>query len=146
MDRQFLSTGSRKRVPPRGVTLIELLCVITIISILISLLMPAVSRAYQKAKAMSDEVEAPEIADLVITASRNYCTVVTNYRFESKSDFATKCVLPPKGRDWVTAGRTEFAPFGCQDSASKVVLVFHYGRNNARSYHFTAGQLSRVPP
>jgi len=127
------------------VTLIELLCVITIISILISLLMPAVSRAYQKAKAMSDEVEAPEIADLVITASRKYCTVAPNYRFESKSDFATKCGLPPKGRDWVIAGRTEFTPFGCQDSANKVVLVFHYGRNNAKSYSFTAGQLSKAP-
>ena len=126
-------------------TLIELLCVMVIISILVSLLLPTVSRAYLKAKAMADEIEAPEIADLVITASRKYCTVVPNYRFESKTDFATRCGLPPKGRDWVVAARTEFTPFGCQDASNKVVLVFHYGRNNAKSYSFTAGQLSMTP-
>lgn len=145
MNRRRHGSGSLRPGPVRGVTLIELLCVMVILSILMSLLLPAVSRAYLKARSMSEEFEAPEIADLVITASRKYCTTVTNYRFESKSDFATKCGLPPKGRDWVVAWRTEFTPFGCQDSANKVVLVFHYGRNNSKSYSFTAGQLSIMP-
>jgi len=145
MNRRKHDSGSLRPGPVQALTLIELLCVMVIISILVSLLLPTVSRAYLKARSMSEEFEAPEIADLVVLSSRNYCAQVPQYRFESKSDFATKCGLPPKGRDWVVAKTTEFAPFGCLDATNKVVLVFHYGRNDAKTYYFSKGLLTVTP-
>ena len=44
-------------------TLIELLCVIAIISILAAMLLPVVSRVYRRAKAMSEEMEEPAVND-----------------------------------------------------------------------------------
>ena len=140
MNRHLQRSG-----PATGMTLIELLCVMVIIAILMSLLLPTVSRAFLKVKGMAEEVEAPEIADLVITSSRNYCTVTPNYRFESKSDFAAKCGLPPKGRDWVVARTTEFTPFNYQDATNMIVLVFHYGKNRGKCWNFSKGLLSIKP-
>ena len=96
-------------------------------------------------KGMAEEQEAPTIADLLATATRNYCSGVSNYQFASKTELADKCGFVPKCRDWVLAKRTDFIPFGHQDPTNKVVLFLRYGRNNARCYDFTKGQLSIRP-
>ena len=128
-----------------GTTLVELACVMVIIAILMSLLLPAVARGYRKAKGMAEEIEVEAVAELLLASTRAYCAGTPRYQFSAKTDFADKCNLGPKCRDWVQAGATEFVPFNYQDSTNKVVLTFHYGRKQSLIRAFTKGTLSTQP-
>lgn len=116
-----------------------------IIAILMAMLMPAIMRAFQKAKGMSEEIESYGVFELLLKSTRHYCARSTNYQFNAKADFADKCNLPVKCRDWIGAGTTVFVPFNYLDSTDKVVLTFHYGRNRAELTTFTKGDLSIWP-
>jgi prepilin-type N-terminal cleavage/methylation domain-containing protein len=129
-----------------GVTLIELLCVITIIAILAALLLPTVSRVYNRIKGTADELEAPDVADMLLKETRDYCAAHPQYQFDCKSDFAEKCRLAPKPRNWVQAPSTEFVPFDYLDPTNKTVLSVHLGPRRATLYAFTKGNLSVFPP
>jgi prepilin-type N-terminal cleavage/methylation domain-containing protein len=141
---RFLFIG-RQRGATIGVTLIELMCVIAIIAILASLLLPAVASAYSRVKGMAEEWDAPEVANMLRHESRNYCAAHPRYNFDSKSDFADKCALAPKCRDWVEASRTEFVPFSYLDPTNTIVLSVHIGRRHATLYAFTKEDLSVRP-
>lgn len=128
-----------------GVTLVELLCVICILSILASLLLPAVARAYARAKGMAEEIEAPEIASMLRNETRNYCAANTRFQFTSKIDFADKCRLAPKCRNWIDAAATEFVPFDYLAPTNQIVLQVHLGPKQRILYSFTKGDLSIRP-
>lgn len=128
-----------------GVTLVELVCVIAIIAILASLLLPAVSRAYHKVNGMAEEWEAGEILSLLTKETRGYCAAHPQYLFLTKSELIDKCGFAPKPHDWVKASTTEFVPFGFLDDTNKIVLTFHIGRKHATVYSFSKGELSISP-
>ncbi len=125
-----------------AVTLIELLCVIVIIGILASLLLPAVLRAYIRAREFNEDMEGPSIIEMIRNESRNYCQGHPTFQFSSKTDFAQKCMFAPKPGQWVQASRSEFVPFSYLDPTNKIVLSFHYGRKQASYHAFTRGELS----
>ena len=128
-----------------GVTLIELLCVICILAILASLLLPAVARAYGRARAFAEEFEAPEIAAMLLNQSRNYCAANAQFQFTSRTDFADKCHLWPKCRNWIEALATEFVPFSYLTPTNQIVLQVHLGPRHRTIYSFTRGDLSIRP-
>lgn len=138
-----VSTGSRRR--KAGVSLIELLCVMVIICILASLLLPTVSRVYLRIRGQAEEVEAEAIADLLREETRNYCASHPLYHFESKADFVKKCQFHPKCLDWVQSPHTEFVPFNYLFPTNEIVLTFHYGRKQASAWPFTKGTLTIMP-
>ncbi len=129
-----------------AVSLIEMLCVIAIICILASLLLPALARAYTKARGMAQEWEAEEVLSLVTGEAQRYCAAHPQYVFASKTDFVQKCRFAPKPKDWLQAPATQFVPFGFPDDTNKVVLTFHIGRRNATIYSFNKGELTITPP
>jgi prepilin-type N-terminal cleavage/methylation domain-containing protein len=129
-----------------GVTLIELLCVCTIIVILSSLLLPAVFRAFARVNGFAQEMDAGTIFNMLLKETQNYCVANPQYQFSSKGDFADKCGLAPKCRDWVQSSATEFVPFTFLDPTNMVVLTFHYGRNRATVQGLNIGELCSRPP
>ncbi|MGD0259437.1 MAG: prepilin-type N-terminal cleavage/methylation domain-containing protein [Verrucomicrobiota bacterium] len=128
-----------------GVTLTELLCVMTIIAILAALLLPAVAQAYNRIKGVTDELEAPRVADMLLRETRAYCAAHPQYNFGSKSDFADECMLAPKCRDWIQASTTQFVPFNYLDPTNEIVLSVYLGPKHATLYAFTKGELSLRP-
>lgn len=135
-------TGIR---PLLGVTLIELLCVLVILCILASLLLPAVMRAYARARALDEEWNAGPVIEMLQKESRVYCATHPDYAFTNKYEFADKCCLAPKCRDWIEARLTEFYPFNSLDPTNKIVLTFHVGRNHATRYSFQRWELTGTP-
>ncbi len=129
-----------------GVTLIELLCVMSIVIILASLLFPAVTRAYLRVRGFAEEFEGEEIAEILLRQSRNYCTANPQFQFTSKTDYADKCHFWPKCRTWIEATATEFDPFSYLTPTNQVVLQVHIGPRHRTLYSYTRGDLSIRPP
>lgn len=127
-----------------GFTLIELLCVLIIISILMSLLLPVISRTYRKVKAMSEDLEEPQVAEMLRHEVRNYCAGHVPYQFDTKLDLENKCVLAPKCRQWLDASATVFVPFNHLDATNKIVISFHFGNKYASTDNFTKGELTSL--
>jgi prepilin-type N-terminal cleavage/methylation domain-containing protein len=126
-------------------SLVELLCVVAIIGILAALLLPAIFRAYDKARGMSEEWEAGSILSLLAKETRGYCAAHTQYLFLTKSELIDKVGFGPKPHDWLGASTTEFVPFGYLDDTNKIVLTFHIGRKHATVYSLSKGELTISP-
>ena len=125
-----------------AVTLIEMLCVMLIICILASLVLPTAGRVYRKAKALSEEVEEAEIAERLRREVSRYCLGNSNYQFATKLELDIKCVLDPKTRSWMDDPHTDFVPFTYLDPTNKIVVTFHFGKNYSHADYFTKGALS----
>jgi prepilin-type N-terminal cleavage/methylation domain-containing protein len=128
-----------------GVTLLELLCVMAIIAILASMLLPTYLRAYNKVRGLDQEWEADAILSLLNTQTRNYCASHPQYAFPTALQLADQCSLTPKPREWVLASTTAFVPFGFQTDTNLVVLTFHIGPRHATVYPVTKGELTVQP-
>lgn len=122
--------------------MIELLCVMVIIAILASLLLPTVARVYRRVKGWAEVNEAPEVADMLRHSTRGYCTSHPQFSFAGKSDFEDKCLLNPKCRVWIDASTTQFIPFSYGDPTNEVVLSVFLGPKHETVYMFTKQELS----
>ncbi|HTI70111.1 MAG TPA: type II secretion system protein [Candidatus Limnocylindria bacterium] len=132
---------------PRGFSLIELLCVMGIIGILMSLMLPAIFNAYNRARGQAAEFEAPSVAEILVGGVRRYCVDHPHYRFDSKQDLLDKCVTNPKARDWVKARSTQFTAFNFLDKSNSIVLSvsIKVSPRKTLAYEFTKDELTVTP-
>ncbi|HVM46680.1 MAG TPA: type II secretion system protein [Candidatus Acidoferrum sp.] len=122
-----------------------MLCVMAIIAILASLLLPAVFGAYNRIKGFAEEFEGDDVAHMLKEETRKYCAANPSYQFASKAELADKCILAPKPRNWVQAPSTDFVAFTYLDPTNKLVLSVYIGPKHRTVYRFTKADLSVEP-
>lgn len=116
----------RVRVGPisafRGVTLIELLCVMAIIAILFSLVAPVAFKALRKARRLSGEIEGPAFIDEIQRKYTPYRLANLTHPELDRAEFVRVCQLSQKASAWLRSSEVTFTPFAGSSPANFAVI------------------------
>jgi len=140
--------GGRSVRCRRGFTLIELLCVLGIIGILLSLLLPAVFGALGKAKRTVFGVQEPAYIDLIQSSYSRYRLAQPTHPLLDRDAFIRETGLDDRAARWLRSSKVTFHPFSGTSPAETVVIVHEVrtkGRNN-ESRAYTVGSLLLPEP
>ena len=117
--------SGRKR--HRGFSLIEVLCVMAIILILVSLMLPAFARALRKARGLGDHLGGPGGVqmriDEVINNYTRYRAANPNHGKLSKRAFVSQLQLSPAAETWLNLNSVEYRPFAAADPTQQLAIV-----------------------
>jgi prepilin-type N-terminal cleavage/methylation domain-containing protein len=131
-----------------GVTMLELLCVIALITILAGLLLGPVSQALRRARAMKWGYEAPALLESTVSQLRKH--------FQGKKDFPpvtlasleTGSLLDPSQLRFLKDRRVTFVPFAGADPDEQVVIEVRLGSGflvEAGQLTATKGEITKPP-
>jgi prepilin-type N-terminal cleavage/methylation domain-containing protein len=131
-----------------GVTMLELLCVIALITILAGLLLGPVSQALRRARAMKWGYEAPALLESTVSQLRKH--------FQGKKDFPpvtlasleTGSLLEPSQLRFLKDRRVTFVPFAGADPDEQVVIEVRLGSGflvEAGQLTATKGEITKPP-
>ncbi len=112
-----------------GFTLIEVLCVMTIILILVSLMLPGMARGLRKARGLGNHLGGPggiemRIGEVVTNYSR-YRLAHPNHGKMSRRTFETELKLSPTAEAWLNLKSVEYRPFAASDPVEQPAIVVY---------------------
>jgi prepilin-type N-terminal cleavage/methylation domain-containing protein len=113
----------------QAVTLIELLCVMAIIGILVSLLLPALARGLRLARGLGDHLGGPGGVQMRIDeVSSNYARYrAANPRHGklNRRAFINELHLSPAAETWLNLKSVDFHPFAAADPTQQVAIIVY---------------------
>jgi len=120
---------SRRVSQKRAFSLIELMCVMTIILILVSMMMPAMWKALKKARGLNDHLGGPGGIEMrindVIRNYANYRTAHPDHGKLNRSSFIRELHLSGAAEEWLKLSSVEYRPFAANDPLEQPVIVVY---------------------
>ena len=118
-----------RRTGGKGFSLIELLCVMAIISILVSLMLPALAGALRKARGLGDHLGGPggiqmRIDEIIAHYTRYRAANPTHGKL-SRRAFVDQLQLSPGAETWLNLKSVEYRPFAAADPTNQLAIIVY---------------------
>ncbi len=123
---------SRRIYRTRAFSLIELMCVITIILILVSMMMPAMWKALKKARGLNDHLSGglsmsfdDMVSNYLVRNYTSYRAAHPNHGKLNRNSFIRELHLSSAAEEWLKLSSVEYRPFAASDPPEQPIIIVY---------------------